>query len=88
MQTELQSTSGTPNEAAEPKHFSFRPDRVEVGFPRMDLRIARMAVREEVARGVRKGPSDLLVLSDLVYESWLDDEAVKWLTERQQERRG
>ena len=47
-----------------------------------------MAVREEVARGVRKGPSDLLVLSDLVYESWLDDEAVKWLTERQQERRG
>lgn len=75
MQIESQSTSGTI-------------EGVTAEFPEMDIRMARMAVGRLVSIGERKGPSDLLVLSDAALDEWLTEEAKEFLRERKRERQG
>lgn len=75
-------------------HFSRRtssestfttPD-VSTGFSRLDLAVAKVVVRKLIKAGVRKGPSDLLVIEDLAYEQWLEEEAVVYLREQKARR--
>lgn len=73
MLNESQSTSSTPS--------------VQTDFPFTDLLIARMIVKKLVAKGLRKGPSELLVLSDLALEEWYTEEARQFLREQVAERR-
>jgi hypothetical protein len=44
--------------------------------------MARMLVRQYVAKGLRKGPSDLLVLDESAYNKWLNEEALVYLREQ------
>ena len=46
-----------------------------------------MIVKKLVAKGLRKGPSELLVLSDLALEEWYTEEARQFLREQVAERR-
>jgi len=74
------------------RHFEFRtptgsrsasstPD-VVAEFPRLDIAVAKVAVRHLIKVGLYKAPSDLLVLPDHVYDEWLDREAVRYLQEQ------
>jgi len=73
MQAELPFTSGTPIE-------------IEASFPELDIATARVVVRNYIALGLRKGPSELLVLSDRAYDEWLTGEAIKFLKEQKARR--
>jgi hypothetical protein len=37
-----------------------------------------------VRRGLRKGPSDLLVLPDYILEQWYDEDALRYLRENKE----
>ena len=43
-------------------------------------------MRNYIALGLRKGPSELLVLSDRAYDEWLTGEAIKFLKEQKARR--
>ena len=57
------------------------------GFHRTDIAAARVLVKRLVRSGLRKGPSDYLILSDTALEQWWDEEAVAYLHEQAQERK-
>jgi len=59
---------------------------VELGFEQMDLAVAKIVVREQVARGTRQGPTDLLMLPDHLIEEWYEKEAVNFLREQKERR--
>ncbi len=61
---------------------------VTLGFDRMELAVAKIVVREQIARGLRKGPSDLLILPDHLLDEWLEAEAVHFLQEQKARRQG
>jgi len=63
-----------------------RKETVEAEFPLGDVLIARMLVREYVAKGLRKGPSDLLLLDNAAMDKWLSEEAVVYLKEQKARR--
>jgi hypothetical protein len=69
-----------------PSSYSTRD--VEVGFPRQDVLVAKVVVARLIKNGWRKGPSQLLLLSDSAYDSWLNEEAIAWLREQKQLRQG
>ena len=54
----------------------------------MDIAVAKITVRELIARGVRQGPSNLLILPDLVQAEWYELEAVKFLQENKARSQG
>lgn len=58
------------------------------GFTRLDIAAARVLVKRLVRSGLRKGPSNYLILSDHVIETWYDEEAVAYLHEQYSKRRG
>lgn len=70
MQIELPFTSGTP-----------KAD-VEASFPFKDVLMARMLVRQYIALGLRKPPSDLLLLDEAGWDKWLSEEAIIYLKEQ------
>ena len=43
---------------------------------------AKVFVKRLVQSGVRKGPSELLVLTDHALEQWYNEETVRYLEER------
>ena len=45
-------------------------------------------VKRLVESGFRKGPSDLLLISDSEKEIWFDAEAIRYLTENLEARHG
>lgn len=51
------------------------------GFSRLDIAAARVLVKRLVRSGLRKGPSDMLLLSDSALDSWYDDDAVAYMHE-------
>lgn len=55
---------------------------MQTDFPLMDIQVAMVVVRRLVANGWRKGPTDLLLLSNLSYAEWLEHEARLWLKEQ------
>lgn len=77
MPTESQSSSGTPN--ADEQAVAAR-----MGWPLTQIMSAKVLVKRLVQSGFRKGPSDLLVLSDQALEQWYTDEAVRYLQERKE----
>ena len=52
------------------------------GFTRLDIATARVLVKRLVRSGLRKGPSEYLLLSDSVIEAWYDAEAITYLHEQ------
>jgi len=52
----------------------------------MDVMSAKVFVKRLVQSGMRKGPSELLVLSDHALEQWYSEEAVRYLLERKAAR--
>jgi hypothetical protein len=54
----------------------------------MDVQVAKVVVRRLVRNGWRKGPTDLLLISDHEYDQWLEHEARSWLKEQVVLRRG
>lgn len=48
---------------------------------RADIAVAKVVVKKMIRAGVRKGPSDLLLLSDAFLESWYEDDAKRYLEE-------
>jgi len=75
MQIESPSTSGIQTETS-----------VELGFSLGEVMAAKAMVRTLIRRGLRKGPVDLLVIGDLDYERWLEEDAIRWLREKKAER--
>lgn len=57
------------------------------GFSRLDVAAARVLVKRLVRSGLRKGPSDMLLLSDSALDEWYDDDAVAYLHEAAQKRK-
>lgn len=57
------------------------------GFSEMDLAAARVLVRRLVQSGLRKGPSDYLLLLDSELDRWYAEEAVRYLHEQGQKRK-
>ena len=56
------------------------------GFSRLDIAVARVAVKKMIKKGVRKGPSDYLLLFDSEVEKWFDEEAIRYLEENLKKR--
>lgn len=52
------------------------------GFTRLEIASARVLIKRLVRSGLRKGPSDYLLLSDTALEQWWDEEAVAYLHEQ------
>ena len=75
------------SQAATQLQFSFSTRDVSVGFSRLEIATARVLVKRLVRSGLRKGPSDFLLLSDSALEQWFDEDAVAYLQERYDERR-
>lgn len=48
--------------------------------------MARVLVKRLVRSGLRKGPSDMLLLTDSALEQWYSEEAEAYLLEQAQER--
>lgn len=61
---------------------------LEVGFREADLAVARIMVRRLVRSGLRKGPSDYLLLSDSALDQWFNEEAKAYLHEMGKQRQG
>lgn len=57
------------------------------GFTRLDIAAARVLVKRLVRSGLRKGPSDYLLLTDTALNSWYDDDAVAYLHEVAQKKK-
>lgn len=72
MTTSSMSSSSTPS--------------VELGFSKQDIQVARAVVRLLVKNGVRKGPSELLVMEDYVLDRWWTEEAIEFLKEQKAAR--
>lgn len=70
--------------ASEP---SFSTDAGSAGFSRLNIAAARVLVKRLVRSGLRKGPTNYLLLSDHVLEQWYSDEAVRYLHEQATNRR-
>lgn len=79
------------------RHFSYRsgtaspsassipkPD-LEADFPRLDLAVALVIIKDQVKRGARKAPN-LLVLPAHALEHWYLSEAVRYLKEQKAAR--
>ena len=58
----------------------------ESGFSRLDVAVARVMVKRLVQGQFRKGPSDMLILSDNALEEWYDAEALRYLEENLKKR--
>lgn len=70
---------------------SFSTSAGSGGFKRLDIAAARVLVKRLVRSGLRKGPSDMLLIMDSALEQWYDEEAVAYLHEMAaaaQKRRG
>lgn len=65
---------------------SSTPDVANTGFTLMDVMSAKVLVKRLVQSGMRKGPSDLLVLPSHILEEWYSQEAVRYLKEKRGER--
>lgn len=61
---------------------SFSTDAGIAGFHRLDIAAARVLVKRLVRSGLRKGPSDMLLISDSALEQWYDEDAVAYLHEK------
>ena len=70
-----------------PSMRTFSTSAGSAGFSRLDIAAARVFVKRLIQSGQRKGPPDFLILSDSVIEKWYDDEAVRYLHEKAQERK-
>lgn len=60
-------------------------------FHRWDIAAAKVLVKRLVRSGLRKGPSDMLLLTDSALNEWYNEEAVAFLHEqyaRRQAERG
>lgn len=57
------------------------------GFHRWDIAAAKVLVKRLVQCGLRKGPCDLLLLSDSALNEWYNEEAVAYLHERAAEKK-
>lgn len=57
-----------------------------MGWPLLDIMTAKVLVKRLVQSGMRKGPSELLVLSDHALEEWYTDDAVRYLQEQKEKR--
>lgn len=55
---------------------------VEASFPRLDIAAAKVLVKHQVKHGLRKAPTDLLVLPAHALEDWYDKEAIRYLQEQ------
>jgi tRNA(Met) C34 N-acetyltransferase TmcA len=62
--------------------------KIEMAFSEMDQAVARVVVRLMVKAGMRKGPSDLLIMEDWVLDRWYQQDAIEYLKEQQAKRRG
>lgn len=58
------------------------------GFARLDIAAARVLVKRLVKSGLRKGPSEMLILTDTALEQWYSEEAVAYLHEQAEKRCG
>lgn len=65
--------------------ISSTPD-VALGFSLEDVMAAKVVVKRLVQNGLRKAPSDLLVLPDRVLEEWYNQDAVRYLQEQKAKR--
>lgn len=57
-----------------------------MGWPLADIMAAKVLVKRLVQSGMRKGPTDLLVLPDHLIEEWYNAEAVRYLQEQKEKR--
>lgn len=79
MSTKLQSAFSTPDEELL---------KLRMQFPMADIMAAKVVVKMLVLSGIRKGPSDLLVLPGHLLEQWFNDEAVRYLQEQKALKHG
>lgn len=59
---------------------------VELGYSLGDVMAAKCTVRTLIRRGLRKGPVELLVIGELDYDRWLEEDALRWLKEQKERR--
>lgn len=52
------------------------------GFTRLEIASARVLIKRLVRSGLRKGPSEMLLMLDSALEQWYDEEAIVFLHER------
>ena len=78
--------TASPDPASSLEHL-FSTSAGSAGFTRLEIASARVLIKRLVRSGLRKGPSDLLILSDHTLEQWYDEDAVKYLHERYAARR-
>lgn len=69
-----QSTSSTQDEG------------IALGFSRADIATAKVVVKMQVGKGLRKAPTDALILPRHHVEEWFNEEAVKFLKEQKAAR--
>jgi len=62
---------------------SSTPD-VKISFSKLDIAVAKVIVKRLVKNGWRKGPKDLLILSDSAEEQWYNEEALVYLQEQKE----
>lgn len=48
--------------------------------------MAKVVVRKLIQEGIRKGPSDLLLIENWMYDQWLEQDAVAFLKEQRERR--
>lgn len=73
---------------SKPSGRLYSTDAGSAGFTRLEIASARVLVKRLVRSGLRKGPSDYLLLSDTALDQWYDGEAVAYLHEQYSKRRG
>ena len=62
-------------------------DAGSAGFTRLEIASARIVIKRLIRSGLRRGPSDYLILEDHVLEKWFDEDAVAYLHECAQARK-
>lgn len=72
-----QPLSLTPSEDGSPSE-----EKVELGWPRQEVEIAKIVVRHLCMTGKRSCISDLLMLSESATDSWFEQEAIRYLQEQ------
>lgn len=71
------------SEAIQPRsQHSSSTNAGSAGFQRLDIAAARVLIKRLVRSGLRKGPSEFLLLSDSALDSWYDEEAIAYLHEQ------
>jgi len=54
----------------------------------MEVASARVLIKRLVRCGLRKGPTEMLILPDFALEQWYSEDAVRYLHEQYSKRRG